>query len=318
MLENWGTNPSDSSIKFTFRTYSMAMEANGSGCVTKIVLLGLESIPLTSRFIGTRECVVSEKDELPSSVRLEFQAQLDGDQIRDILRQSDCLDRLREIPWLHIETVTPSPTTENIIVRNVGVATTLYSVEEVLQSPCAFQKNMKIACEEPCEVYKQSYNVRPKYALENLPKTTTGLTKEKMSEFKTKKPEESSLNWKPLHNDWDATTSNLLKDDASDDDSILLWTQVAILEAPVRQRYLRLSDGSVLACYVCTPPVFMRKEELMVPHKEEKGESHKKVFRSMIACNRCLSPYPEAHINFTNISATITSQPRKRSTFKLF
>ncbi|GKC66952.1 DNA topoisomerase 2, partial [Tanacetum coccineum] len=37
--------------------------------------------------------------------------------------------------------------------------------------------------------------------------TTTGLTKEKTSEFKTKKPEESSLNWKPLHNDWAATTS---------------------------------------------------------------------------------------------------------------
>ncbi|GKD18648.1 hypothetical protein Tco_1207806 [Tanacetum coccineum] len=149
-------------------------------------------------------------------------------------------------------------------------ATTLYSVEEVLQSPYAFQKNMKITCEEimkisnhfqessqklslhmknqehytditsskpikpqsewinlmhggqspktlkfqqqkkqskPCEAYKQSYNVRPKSALENPLKITTGPTKEKTSEFKTKKPEESSLNWKPLHNDWAATTS---------------------------------------------------------------------------------------------------------------
>ncbi|GJU53752.1 hypothetical protein Tco_1227466 [Tanacetum coccineum] len=124
-----------------------------------------------------------------------------------------------------------------------------YSVEEVLQSPYAFQKNMKITCEEvmkisnhfqessqklssymknhehytditsskpikpqsewinlmhgeqlpktlkfqqqkkqskPCEAYKQSYNVRPKSALENPLKTTTGLTKEKTSEFKNK------------------------------------------------------------------------------------------------------------------------------------
>ncbi|GJS68862.1 hypothetical protein Tco_0683427 [Tanacetum coccineum] len=118
VLEDWGTSPSDSSIEISFRTCSVAMEANGSGygcglelvfprlpsssclsfglltwdpsgclgwivmvliepwtwvehCgssvgnglelnrwvgigVTKIVLLWLESIPLTSRFIGTR------------------------------------------------------------------------------------------------------------------------------------------------------------------------------------------------------------------------------------------------------------------------
>ncbi|GJZ71287.1 hypothetical protein Tco_0635138 [Tanacetum coccineum] len=30
--EDWGTNPSDSSIEFSFRTCSVAMEANGSGC----------------------------------------------------------------------------------------------------------------------------------------------------------------------------------------------------------------------------------------------------------------------------------------------
>ncbi|GKB94352.1 hypothetical protein Tco_0980489 [Tanacetum coccineum] len=32
ILEDWGTNLIDSSIKFSFRTYSVAMEANGSGC----------------------------------------------------------------------------------------------------------------------------------------------------------------------------------------------------------------------------------------------------------------------------------------------
>ncbi|GKE04333.1 hypothetical protein Tco_1396351 [Tanacetum coccineum] len=49
--------------------------------VTKIVLLGLEGLPLTSRFIGMRGCVVSEQDELPLSVRLEFRARLDGSRI---------------------------------------------------------------------------------------------------------------------------------------------------------------------------------------------------------------------------------------------
>ncbi|GJY58240.1 hypothetical protein Tco_0458132 [Tanacetum coccineum] len=32
VLEDWGTNPSDSSIEFSFRTCSVVMEANGSGC----------------------------------------------------------------------------------------------------------------------------------------------------------------------------------------------------------------------------------------------------------------------------------------------
>ncbi|GKG22715.1 hypothetical protein Tco_0388018, partial [Tanacetum coccineum] len=42
----------------------------------------------------------------------------------------------------------------------------------------------------------------------NQPKITTGLIKGKMLEFKIKKPEESLLNWKPWHKDWDAITSN--------------------------------------------------------------------------------------------------------------
>nr|GEX37096.1 reverse transcriptase [Tanacetum cinerariifolium] len=159
-------------------------------------------------------------------------------------------------------------------------AAALYSVEEALQSPFAFQKNMKITCEEvmkisnhfqetsqkisshmknqehytcitgskpikhqsewihlvheeqslktlkfqqqkkqpkPCEVYRQSYNVRPKSTLENSLKTTTGLTKENTSDFKTKKPEESSWNWKPLHNEIAATSwgDELSKDEAT-------------------------------------------------------------------------------------------------------
>nr|GEV58968.1 TPA: orf y [Tanacetum cinerariifolium] len=115
-----------------------------------------------------------------------------------------------------------------------------------LTFPYAFQKNMKITYEQkkqsnPCEAYMQSYNARPKSDLENPLKITTGLTKEKMLEFKTKKPEESSLNWKPLHNDWVATSNpnevqaynsidnkcrynrkGFLKDDNSSDDSIFI------------------------------------------------------------------------------------------------
>ncbi|GJT07295.1 hypothetical protein Tco_0841757 [Tanacetum coccineum] len=123
-------------------------------------------------------------------------------------------------------------------------AATLYSVEEVLQSPYASQKNMKNTYKEspktlsyqqqkklskPCETYNQSYNAKLKSTLECQLKTTTGLTKRKTSEFKTNKPEEFSSNWKPLHNDWAVTTSKpkeaqdyFLEDDECNDDSIFI------------------------------------------------------------------------------------------------
>ncbi|GKE07702.1 putative polyprotein [Tanacetum coccineum] len=162
-------------------------------------------------------------------------------------------------------------------------AAALYSVEEVLQSPNAFQKNMKTTCEEVmkisnhflessqklsshlknqehctnatssrlikhqsewinlmhgdqslknlnfqqqkkqlklCDTYRQSYNTKPRYVLENQPKTTIGQINEKMFEFKIKKPEESSLNLKPWHKDWEAITSNQSEEDAINDDAI--------------------------------------------------------------------------------------------------
>nr|GEU96850.1 ORFIII-like polyprotein [Tanacetum cinerariifolium] len=177
-------------------------------------------------------------------------------------------------------------------MKELAVAA-LYSVEEVLQSPNAFQKNMKITCEEvmkisnhfqessqklsshiknqehytdatslkpnkpqsewinlmhgdqsfktlncqqqkkqskQCETYKQSYNAKPKYALDNQPKTTTGPIKEKMFEFKTRKPEESSSSWKPWHRDWDATKYNFLEDDASNDDNKYRYNKKGFLE----------------------------------------------------------------------------------------
>ncbi|GJX14417.1 hypothetical protein Tco_0206175 [Tanacetum coccineum] len=85
----------------------------------------------------------------------------------------------------------------------------------------AFQEQFK-----PCDTYKQPYNTKLKSALGNQPKITTGLIKEKMLEFKIKKPEESSLNWKPWHKDWDAITSNysednVIKDDDNDDDNTI-------------------------------------------------------------------------------------------------
>ncbi|GJR72847.1 hypothetical protein Tco_0085212 [Tanacetum coccineum] len=51
-LEDWGTNPSDSSIEFSFRTCSVVIEANGL-----------------------------EQDKFPSSVGLDFRALLDGGQM---------------------------------------------------------------------------------------------------------------------------------------------------------------------------------------------------------------------------------------------
>ncbi|GJU21609.1 hypothetical protein Tco_1154951 [Tanacetum coccineum] len=182
-------------------------------------------------------------------------------------------------------------------------AAALYSVEEVLQSPNAFQKNMKTTCEEvmkisnhflessqklsshlktqehytnvtssrpinpqsewinlmhedqspktlnfqqqkkqlkPCETYKQSYNANPKYALDNQPKITTGQTKEKMFEFKTKKPEESSSNWKPWHKDWDAITSNHSEDDVIKYDGKYRYNRKGFLEDD------ESSDNSIL------------------------------------------------------------------------
>ncbi|GJT26516.1 hypothetical protein Tco_0906791 [Tanacetum coccineum] len=72
--------------------------------VTKIVLLGLESVPLTSRFIG---CV--QQDELPSSVELDFQARLDGGRDTSKLPQDSLAFGSRSLPladWSNVHLVT--------------------------------------------------------------------------------------------------------------------------------------------------------------------------------------------------------------------
>nr|GEU36204.1 hypothetical protein [Tanacetum cinerariifolium] len=51
-----------------------------------------------------------------------------------------------------------------------------------------------------------------------------------MFEFKTKKLEESSSNWKPWHRDWDATTSNFQEDDVSNDGSKNRYNRKGFLE----------------------------------------------------------------------------------------
>nr|GEX21218.1 ORFIII-like polyprotein [Tanacetum cinerariifolium] len=70
----------------------------------------------------------------------------------------------------------------------------------------------------------------PKYALDDKPKTTTGQIKEKMFESKTRKPEESSLNWKPWHKDWDTTTSNFPEDDVRNDGNRYHYNRKGFLE----------------------------------------------------------------------------------------
>ncbi|GKA20550.1 hypothetical protein Tco_0700539 [Tanacetum coccineum] len=83
---------------------------------------------------------------------------------------------------------------------------------------------------KPCKTYKQSYNAKLKYALDNQPKITTGQTKEKMFEFKPKKPEESSSNWKPWLKDWDAITSNHSEDDAINDEGKYRYNKKGFLK----------------------------------------------------------------------------------------
>nr|GEW22258.1 hypothetical protein [Tanacetum cinerariifolium] len=77
VLEDWGTNPSDSKNELSLRAFSVMNEIDGSGGmegltwiflgfpslphfssgVTKIILLKLKSVPLTSCFVDTRGCV---------------------------------------------------------------------------------------------------------------------------------------------------------------------------------------------------------------------------------------------------------------------
>ncbi|GKA93930.1 putative polyprotein [Tanacetum coccineum] len=207
-------------------------------------------------------------------------------------------------------------------------ATALYSVEEVIQSPNAFQKNMKTTCEEvmkisknslessqklsshlknqehytnvtssrpikpqsewinlmhgdqspktlnfqqqnkqlkPRETYKQSYNAKPKYALDNQPKTTTSQTKEKMFEFKTKKPEESSSNWKPSHKYWDAITSNHSEDDVIKDDGKYRYNRKGFLEDD------ESSDDSILIVDPGWDDYCLQELKLNRPHYKKIG-----------------------------------------------
>ncbi|GKC35448.1 hypothetical protein Tco_1047832 [Tanacetum coccineum] len=52
----------------------------------------------------------------------------------------------------------------------------------------------------------------------------------KMFEFKTKKPKESSSNWKPWHKDWDAITSNHSEDDLIKDNGKYRYNRKGFLE----------------------------------------------------------------------------------------
>ena len=75
------------------------------------------------------------------------------------------------------------------------------------QSPKISNYQQQKKQSKQCEIYKQSYSAKPKSALENQQETTIGLTKRKMFESKTEKPEKSSSNWKPSHNNWAAIIS---------------------------------------------------------------------------------------------------------------
>nr|GEV64858.1 hypothetical protein [Tanacetum cinerariifolium] len=73
--------------------------------VTKIVLIKLESVPLTSRFIGSDFVHLSRwyRRKVSFHQALDLIFELDETAIgctRDILTQRDCLDWLSEIPWV--------------------------------------------------------------------------------------------------------------------------------------------------------------------------------------------------------------------------
>ncbi|GKA88423.1 ORFIII-like polyprotein [Tanacetum coccineum] len=92
---------------------------------------------------------------------------------------------------------------------------------------------------KPCDNYKQSYNTKLKSALGNQPKTTTGPIKEKMLEFKIKKPEESLLNWKPWHKDWGVITSNYSDKNAINDDDDAINNDDDAINDDNKHRYNR-------------------------------------------------------------------------------
>nr|GEU43914.1 heme peroxidase [Tanacetum cinerariifolium] len=102
------------------------------------------------------------------------------------------------------------------------------------QSPKTFKFQQQRKQSKPCEVYKQSYNTKPKYVSECQPKTITGLTKKKTLEYKTKKPEESSLNWKPLPNDWAVTTSKPKEVQANNPEDHLTTTGITAIRGERR------------------------------------------------------------------------------------
>ncbi|GKB15682.1 hypothetical protein Tco_0849605 [Tanacetum coccineum] len=113
-------------------------------------------------------------------------------------------------------------------MKELAVAA-LYSVEEVLQSPNAFQKNMKITCEEVMKIsnHFQESSQRLSSHMKNqevsqtkpqsewinlmhggqLPRTLKFQQQRKQS--KQCEVYKQSYNAKPLPNDWAATTSKL-------------------------------------------------------------------------------------------------------------
>ncbi|GJS54146.1 hypothetical protein Tco_0627508 [Tanacetum coccineum] len=115
-------------------------------------------------------------------------------------------------------------------------AAALYSVEEVLQSPNAFQKNMKTTCEEanqtPIRMDKSD-------AWRSVaPRTLTSASKKAVKAFKTTSNQQIQPRKKRYAldkstketTDWDAITSNHSEDDAIKDDGKYRYNKKGFLE----------------------------------------------------------------------------------------
>nr|GFA46693.1 putative polyprotein [Tanacetum cinerariifolium] len=137
---------------------------------------------------------------------------------QEVTFRTDC----QAIISFYNKTNSNKPSRVRMHIRNEGISNSSSSLSGENSTQ---KKQLKL-----CETYKQSYNAKPKYALDDQPKTTTGQIKEKTFESKIRKPEESSSNWKPWHKDWDATTSNFPEDDVSNDDNKYRYNRKGFLE----------------------------------------------------------------------------------------
>ncbi|GJY18775.1 hypothetical protein Tco_0390266 [Tanacetum coccineum] len=113
-----------------------------------------------------------------------------------------------------------------------------------------------------------------------------------MFEFKTKKPEESSSNWKPWYKDWDAITSNHSEEDAINDEGKYRYNRKGFLEDD------ESSDDSILI----VDPGFMaavRPGKTALKYQEKRMAEWYRVRRSTLF--KTIEKYSKTDISLKDI-----------------